>query len=800
MKDFWGNNTGMSLKSEEAEKKLKEYGPNEVIPSKSESAFLELKHALLDPMGLMLLILGFTYLFIGESQDALVLFISYIPVTAVDVFLELRAKKALRALKSNLQSTVKVIRDGVVKDILSRNLVPGDSILFEEGQKLPADGVVIEGEHLQMNESALTGESMPVDKSVGDQFFGGTVVMKGRGIGEILTTGRLTRFGQIAKLVDETEEESSPLKKKVNSLVKKVLIVAFLMSLFLLFFNFLKTENFSQSLLEAMAFGMATIPEEFPLVFMLYLSLGAYRLSKHGVLVKSLPSVEALGSVDVICTDKTGTLTHGIFKLEKIDSLTSVYSQEELWQFALMACEENPIDAMETAIYEEGNRYKENLNNWTLEFDYPFELKGKHMSHVWRNTLNERMILSMKGAVEGVLEHCLLDENLREKILEKVSFYGNQGKRLLALAGKNGKFSGDREGDEKGLDFLGLLIFSDPIRDSAREAITRCQKSGIEVKMLTGDHPITAHAVAEELGIIHSHDFLFTGEELLQLNSSEKEEAYLKGAIFSRVLPQQKFEMVDALKKSRKVVAMTGDGINDAPALKAADIGISMGKNATDVARSSAQMVLLENDFKGIIEAVFEGRRIFSNLRRSFSYLISFHIPIVFFALMGPLLGIGTLLHPIHIVLLELIVHPISAFSFENLGVSVGFEGREKSLLPKSTLVRALLSGFLLSGLGFLLSENIFHMESLEVRSSLVILTILMGNIFFVLVESWPEIKIRFFVTILFLILFSVFLYSMKNLSDLFHLTDLSTHQIIYSIVCGILASLPSFFLKNKKH
>jgi Ca2+-transporting ATPase len=787
----------MSLSTEQVLEIRKEHGWNEIVPSKTETSFSELSHALQDPMGLMLLSLAFIYLFVGKTSDAVVLFISYIPITAVDVVLELRSKKALKALKASLKSTSKVIRNNQIVEVQIREIVPGDHVLFEEGQSLPADGIIIECDSLQINEAALTGESLPVDKEFQANFFCGTTVLQGRGIGLVEKIGRETQFGKIAILIEEKDAETTPLKKKVNAIVKKVIFLAIFATIFLFIITFLRNHSWTESLIESLTFGMSVIPEEFPLVFTLYLSLGAYRLTKHGVLVKSLPSVEALGGVDVICTDKTGTLTEGKFQLDSLEPTLGKISPSLLWQSALLACEVKVVDAMEVAIFEKGEQYIDLIGEWELTWDYPFELKGKHMSHVWKNKINSEFIIAMKGSVEGVLEHCLVDSNLKDQIAERVTFWASKGKRLLGLARRIGNCNGDRFHDEANLEFIGILIFSDPVRKSAKDAVMKCQESGIEIKMLTGDHPITAHAVADELGLTHSHDNLYTGDQLSKMSQDERIASYKQGAIFSRVLPEQKYEMVQALKSSGKVVAMTGDGVNDAPALKAADIGISMGANATDVARNSAQMVLMQNDFQGITEGVFEGRKIFLNLKRSFSYLISFHVPIIFFAFVTPLLGLGNLLLPIHIVLLQLIVHPVSAYSFENLpaaGIST-----DKSLMNRKTLFESILSGLLLSFGCFFLYHHILGIGDVVFARSVAIATIMLGNIFFVLVETWPQVGKRFLLTTVFLLSFLVVILYAAPVASLFYLTAINLKWLIAAAFFGFIASAPTFILRKKR-
>lgn len=757
------------LSSEQAASILKKDGPNEVVPSSFKSNFDEIKKLLMDPMGLMLLSLAALQGFVGEKTDAFILLAAYVPVTAVDVLLELRAQRALRAMRSTLSSTAKVLRDGQVTEVSIKNIVVGDVLIFEEGQALPADGIVLESSGLSVNESALTGESIPVDKNPGNYFFAGTTVMLGRGLGLIHKTGKYTQFGKIATLLELTEDQQSPLQKKVNHVIKRILILALLLAVFLFVLELARGHSLFESLIIALTFGMSAVPEEFSLVFTLYLSFGAWRLSEHGVLIRTLPSVEALGSVDVICTDKTGTLTEGNFQLDKPWILNSSTSTDQIWQMALMACEEKAVDNMEMAIKEKGRNYNHLLHGWHLHWDYPFEGVGKHMSHVWiSDQQNSKHLIAMKGAVEGVLEHCDISGQDKECVHQVVASFASQGRRILGLAAREGLCTGDRRHDETGLQFLGLLLFNDVIRESAKEAIMTCQDSGITVKMLTGDHPLTAHAVADLTGIKHSHDSIYTGQQLALMCERDKENAYQQGAIFSRVLPEQKQEMVRALKKSGKVVAMTGDGINDAPALKLADIGISMGLSATDVARSTAQMILVKNDFKGLVEAVFEGRRIFANLRRSFSYLVAFHIPVILLALVPPLLGWGELLLPIHIVLLELIVHPISAFAFENLSLPKG--EIEKSILPKKYFWRSSVAGILLSVIALVLFwVNINPINPTPARSY-AMLAIFIGNMFFVLMESGFNFGRRVLATICCLILFCFAIFQIEPLARLLHL------------------------------
>jgi Ca2+-transporting ATPase len=781
----------------EAQERLKQWGFNEVVPNHANTVFTEMKKIFLDPMGLMLLSLSGLYWFLGDKTDAVILFIAFFPVTAVDVILGIQSGKALKALKGTLTLNAKILRAGVIQEIPIRNIVPDDIIIFEEGQTLPADGLIIEAENLTITEAALTGESIPITKKIDESFFGGTTILTGRGLGRVQQTGQRSKFGAIEILMGDTVETTSPLRKTVDRLVKIVVGIAFVFAILLFVLQWSTTHQFIPSLIIALTLGMAAVPEEFPLVFTLYLSLGAWRLSKRKVLVKSLPSVEALGGVDVICTDKTGTLTEGVFQLEELRKIDAFLSEENIWQFALMACEVIAVDSMEIPIVEKGKTFKNTLANWELLHDYSFDLKSKTMAHVWKNTKTSEMMIAMKGAAEGVLAHCALDAQAKASIDKTLETLSSQGKRILGLAGKKILSTGNRLEDEANLNFIGFLVFSDPVRPSVKQAIQDCQDAGIQIKMLTGDHLLTAHSIADQIGLEHSHKFLFTGEILSKMNLAERSKAYLDGAVFARVTPEQKYEMVKALQAQGKIVAMTGDGINDAPALRLADIGISMGKTATDVARSTAKMVLLENDFSGIVAAVFEGRKIFSNLRRSFSYLIAFHIPVILLALIPPFLKWPSILLPVHIILLELVVHPISAFTFENIESKEAEKNNQRSLMSKTQLIRTSLSGILLSLTSILIFKNNAS-ASVDQARSIAFSMVLIGNIFFVFSETFPILNRRFYMTAAALFMLTILLTMTKVLSSYLHFEPITGLQFVSVVCLSAIATCPGF-LKGKK-
>ena len=716
------------LTSEEVKKRIERFGLNEVEDNSLRTTLANLLHIFSDPMGLMLLSLGVVYSALGKQTDSIILFAAFVPIVGIDVLLELQSRKALRLLKQSLKTTCHVIRDGKTQTISVKHLVPGDLLVLEEGQLIPADGKLVEASHLSIDESSVTGESIPIEKSVYSEILSGTTVLIGTGIAQIDKTGLQSQIGSIAKVLKEFESTPSPLLRNVRKAVKIVFLITSAISAIVFFIEIAKGHDIGTSLISALTLAMAAAPEEFPLVFTLYLSLAAYRLSKKGILVKSLPAVEGLGRVDIICTDKTGTLTEGKFRLDEFLSLNGSLNEDD-YLALIFSCEINAVDAMEASIFEwigsqKGPDFiKEVHTQWTLQHDYPFDPVDKYMSHAWINKASGEQIIAIKGAVEGVLKRCDNSTNLKRHY-DQAKESAASGKRLLGLAFKRGKFNGDRQHDEQSPEFVGILSFTDPIRPSVPKAIKECGDRGIKIKMLTGDHLLTAHAIADRIQLPHNHDQLFSGSDLSGLAEDQRKKAYKNGVIFARLKPEQKLELVQTLKLDGSIVAMTGDGNNDAPALKLADVGISMGDRATDIARSTAHLILMKNDFGGVVSSIVEGQRVLNSLSQSFGYLIGFHIPIILVALFQSFFLDSVILLPIYIVLLELVVHPVSAFVFDEPHFSA--HRISKSLIDRRALFWSSLRGIALtvSSIG-----AFFYFEgTLEERRSLSVLILVAGS------------------------------------------------------------------------
>jgi len=650
----------------------------------------------------MLLVAGALDLALGHRVDAVILFAALLPVLAVDVLLEARSERALAALRAAVAPAARVVRDGAEREVATEALVPGDLMVVREGDLAFADARIVDGD-VTVDESHLTGESEPIARGAGDPLHAGSRIVAGRARALVTLTGGATAYGKVAALVAEGIGGQTPLQLRIRRIVRRLFALALVAVAAQLAIDLALGIAPGTALLASLGLAMAALPEEFPLVFTIFLSLGAARLARRGLLVRRLVSVEALGSTTVICVDKTGTLTHGRFVLDEHVALAG--GDDALLIAAALACEPTPDDAMEVAIArhcaEHGVDAAEVQRSWRLAVDLPFEAAGRHMTHVWQR--GDQFCVAIKGALEGVLEHCAITAAERARALAAMAELAGRGMRVLAVARRDGSGPAPlaRDAAERGATLLGLLGFRDPVRLEARGAVDACRAAGIQIKLVTGDHALTARAVAELVGLPVGDARVLTGAELAALPDAERTARIRAATVLARIRPEQKYEIVDRLVASGEVVAMAGDGINDAPALRRASIGVSMGRGATEVARDAAGLVLLRDDLGAIVESVREGRRIYLNLQRAFLFLVAFHIPLVALALTTPLLGVPILL-PIHLVWLELVVHPIAALVFEIEPAPPDVMARPPRapaapLLPRRMLARSIGSGLFLA-------------------------------------------------------------------------------------------------------
>jgi Ca2+-transporting ATPase len=707
------------LTSDEARRKLAAHGPNIAVKPRRGKRLLELASMLADPMAIMLAAAGAAYLAMGERLEGSVLLGALIPVLGIDVLLEARSRSALKELAAGVGARARVIRDGHEQEIPAEDLVPDDLLVISEGDLVHADATVISASNLATDESQLTGESEPQNKhpSAGDKsgseesrVYAGSRVLAGHGIARVTATGASSQYGKIATLAADADSDRTPLQRRVAAIVRWTATAGIALSVAVFGLELLRGAPPSRAFLYAITLAMASVGEEFLLVLTLFLSVGAYRLGRKGVLARRISAVETLGSTTIICLDKTGTLTAGSYELAEHLPLASDVSENDLLVAAVLACEPEARDSMEAVIVRHCAGHQVDVakirRDWNLVFDYDFDPRGKHMSHVWRATDGRQATIVAKGALEGVLEHCAIDAAARARALTANANFAARGMRVLAVAGRASAnlsdFIGTRSHDERGLKLYGLLSFHDPIRPGVPAAIAECQRAGIRLKLITGDHALTAHAIADATGLFHENDGIVTGFELQSVSAARLSELARQKSIFARTGPEQKYAIVDALMKSGEIVAMTGDGINDAPALRRANIGVSLGRRATEAARAAAALILLEDDFAALVATIREGRVIFGNIRQAFRYLIGFKVMLVAMAFAPPLFDLPILLTPLNVVWLELIVHPVSALVFEGRDSGQDVMARppldpRRSIVPLRAASRSAICGALLA-------------------------------------------------------------------------------------------------------
>jgi Ca2+-transporting ATPase len=687
------------LTEQEASLRLAREGPNE-LPSRENRGILAIAWEVIrEPMFLLLVAAGSLYLLMGSPKDALMLLGFVFVIMGITIVQERRTEHALEALRDLSSPRALVIRGGKQQRIAGRDVVPGDVVIVAEGDRVPADAILRSGINLSVDESLLTGESVPVRKVASAQakalnvpggddlpsLFSGTLVTAGQGVVDVIRTGPQTELGKIGKALQQVEPETTGLQQETGRLVR-ILAVVGLSACAVVVIAYALTRGggsavWKQGLLAGITLAMAVLPEEFPVILTVFMALGAWRISRSSrVLTRRMPAIESLGSATVLCVDKTGTLTLNQMTLKRLDvqghsqdlataGTELAESVHELMEYAILASRRDPFDPMERALQEAGKRWlmeTEHLHpEWSLAKEYPLTPDLLAVSQAWTSGPNEVMVAT-KGAPEAVADLCHLPEDHRARIKERMLALASQGLRVLGVA--RGKYSPSNlpaTHHDLELEFLGLLGLEDPVRPTVPAAVAECRTAGIRVIMITGDYPATAESIARQAGIADPEKVI-TGSELKEMSDEVLAERIREVNVFARVVPEQKLRLVVALKANGEVVAMTGDGVNDAPALKAAHIGVAMGGRGTDVAREAASLVLLDDDFSSIMAAIKLGRRIFDNIRKAMAFTFAVHVPIAGLSIFPVFLpGWPLLLLPIHIVFLELVIDPSCSLIFE---------------------------------------------------------------------------------------------------------------------------------------
>ncbi|GKX67206.1 cation-translocating P-type ATPase [Inconstantimicrobium mannanitabidum] len=713
-------NQMQGLTNEEARKLQERYGKNALVSEKKENFFLKIIEVLKEPMFLLLIVAAIIYFILGEPRDGAIMLVFVVGIISIDVIQEWKTDKTLKALKNLSAPHITVIRDRKEQLISSEDLVPGDLMIITEGVKIPADGTVIKANDLCVDESSLTGEAEPVWKVIEEQdnkdywkknyCYAGTLTTQGCGIILVDKIGAETEYGKIGKNIADAPDRPTPMEKQTGKLVKVCAIIAAVLLMLVCGITYMNLHDYIfkdriiESILSGITLAMAMIPEEFPVILTVFLSMGAWRLARKHSLIRRLPAVETLGAVSVLCVDKTGTVTMNKMKVQQCWSLNNdIYSLSKAMG---MACETEAYDPMEKAMVdycEQNNITKKELFSGELITEYSFTNENKMMGHVWKSP--EEIVIAAKGSPEKILTLCGLSADEFTKVKNQIYEMSSKGLRVIAI----GKMKvNDVENipstiHECKLELLGLVGLADPPRDGINKDIQRCVKAGVRVVMITGDNGITASSIAKQVGIPHS-DEIITGDDLNNMEDDELREKIKTVSIFSRVVPEHKMRIVKAFKEIGEVVAMTGDGVNDAPALKYADIGIAMGKRGSEVSREAADLILLDDNFSTIVDTIKDGRRIYDNIRKAVGYVFTIHIPIAFASLLAPLLGVESsllLLLPVHVVLLELIIDPTCSIVLERQPAEDDIMERQprnakENILTPNLLLRSVLQGMVL--------------------------------------------------------------------------------------------------------
>lgn len=667
-----------------------------------------------EPMVFLLLGCGTIYLLLGDRQEALMLLGFLFLIIGITIYQERKAERALEALRDLSSPRALVLRDGERKRIPGREVVRGDVAFVSEGARVPADGCLVSGENVSVDESLLTGESIPVEKGVGAILYAGTALVRGQGVMEVESIGVHTKLGKIGKSIESASVERTRLEVQTRQLVWILSWVAAFLCILVVVVYGLTRNDWLSGFLTGLSLAMAILPNELPAVLTIFLALGAWRISQKQVLTRKTPAIENLGSATVLCVDKTGTLTLNRMTIQQLfaggsyltlsQMLNGQLPEEfhEVLEFGILASKRDPFDPMEKAFLRAGDQYlgqTEHLHpTWSLQKEYPLSSDLLSISHVWKAPGLNEYVIGAKGAPEAITDLCHLGQTQTKEIAKHANGMAERGLRVLGVAkAKIRVQSLPAKQHDFEFTFVGLVGLADPIRPGVPEAISECKSAGTRVVMITGDHPSTARSIARQIAL-EFPDRVTTGFELSQMTEDEIQDVVRHVNIFSRTTPELKLKLVNAFKKNGEIVAMTGDGVNDAPALKNAHIGIAMGGRGTDVARESASIVLLNDDFTSIVDAIRMGRRIYANLQSAMIYLLAVHVPIAGISVLPVVLGLPLVLLPVHIAFLHLIIEPACSVAYEVQPASPATmklppRRHDERLFSRKVMLSSLMSG-----------------------------------------------------------------------------------------------------------
>jgi Ca2+-transporting ATPase len=785
----------VGLSEEELRKSRSTYGFNQAADLKKAAWYTMLLEILKEPMLLLLIAVSVIYAIVGNYSEALFMLGAIIVVSGISFYQDNRSKKALEALEKLNEPLSTVVRNGKILEIPTHQIAVGDLCIIEEGRMINADGEIVYSNDFSVNESSLTGESFSVFKNADSEdnaVYSGTLVVSGLAVFRVTQIGGKTKLGKIGQSIHEIKEESSPLHTQITKFVKRMAAVGIGVFLIVWGYSFFQSGNLIESLLVGLTLAMSILPEEIPVAFTTFMALGAWKLMQDGIIIKRSSVVETLGSTTVICTDKTGTITENSmqlkalydFKTNRTFDPSEFDSPElsELIQYAMWSSEPVPFDPMEKTIHQvyEQSQKLDQRADFHMVREYPLEGKPPMMTHLFEDASGNR-IIAAKGAPEALLEVSNLSVAKKENLRQQIQDFGKQGYRVLGV-GKT-YFEGtdfpEKQQDYR-FEFLGFTVFYDPPKKGIQDVFKQIYNAGIKVKIITGDNADTTHAIAQQAGIVNKAPAA-NGAEIVNLSQDELIELSRKTTLFTRMFPEAKLAMVSALKQEGEVVAMLGDGVNDAPALKSAHIGVAMGNKGTEIAKAAALMVITNDDLGKLITAIAAGRRIYANIKKAIQYIISIHIPIILTVSLPVLLGwiYPHIFTPVHVIFLELVMGPTCSIVYENEPIENNTMLQKPrrmtdTFLKFRELGISIVQGLVITvGVLFVYQFAVRQGQGEETTRAMVFTTMIFANVFLCLVN-------RSFV-------YSVF-ESIKNKNKLFPLVIGITLSLLFAILY-----IPSF-------
>ncbi len=807
------------LNEEEIIHSREKFGTNSLNYKKENNLFETALHIVKEPMTILLLVASTIYFISGKTGDGIFMVVAILFIVSISLYQDSRSKNALEKLKKLSQPNCKVIRNGKILEIKSEELVVGDCLLVEEGTSITADGTIIHSNDFSVNESILTGESLAVfkDKDNEDHFiYNGTVVASGLAIAIITAIGNETKLGKIGKGLESIGEEKTPLELQIANFVKWMAISGAIVFVIVWAINYWQSQNLMTSLLQSLTLAMSILPEEIPVAFTTFMALGAWRLMKMGIVVKQTKTVETLGSATVICIDKTGTITENKMSLAKLFVLkdnTIVSSEDKLngnekklIEIAMWASEPIPFDPMEVALHQTYNTIaqKDQRPNYKLVHEYPLGGKPPMMTHIFSDSKGNK-IIAAKGAPEALINVSVLTENEKQQVYTSVELLATQGYRVLGVGISN--FKGDNypsKQQDLTFEFRGIVAFYDPPKKNIKNVLKDFYKAGICVKIITGDNAATTGSIAKQIGF-KDYNKTISGDELMKLSENELKACVVDTAIFTRMFPEAKLKIINALKSNNQIVAMTGDGVNDGLALKAAHIGIAMGKKGTEIAKQAASLILLEDDLSKMVNAIAMGRKIYANLKKAIQYIISIHIPIILTVFIPLILGwiYPNIFSPIHIIFFELIMGPTCSIIYENEPMeqntmtqkpkplrSTFFNWRELSI----SIIQGLM---ITAGTLFVYQYSVLIGHNEALTRTMVFTVLIIANIFLTLINrsfyysilTTLKYKNNMILAIVFITLAMVgLILYVKPLTAFFKFETLTLTQLLVCITIGLLS------------